>query len=988
MEVCTASFFHAKGTIYEILNITRENLRKIEKSLRRLLSTEFEHAFEAYGGPYEFPVIKSPCLSDIDDVSLATEPPSTAAGYQAAKKADAFTLRSAYGSILMNLSHAIKDQATLAQRLGSQASLPVMLNVVRDSQAALLRAVQECFDFVYSPDAASSDPLEQPADEEILTWMNAAGEVERRTRGLLSWAQLKNIGQDAMQSKMPPQSQQQQPSLLPKLSPAQPTQPEPPQQSASLSSKVEAPAKRQAFSAASSSMLTTEPIGLFSRSGDNMSEDDDSDSHSHGGQVGHLMDATGLLKDFAAALSGGSAEDEINFELPQRLRTPSPSPEAKYDKMLFDEATKNGRRNMRARELLSGTLVPTNEEMTVERQTLVAQCSTLREMLSIFGKLDYNAITYQVRTSSQQIGESGPLLWTAALDMCISTNYADEMDTRKKWMEERMAAEPQEPNEVEQYKWIELLQSEPCSRGSSAKLRIVSMGAILLFPREYEFYSTLKRDDVLASDNSVVWKEVQDRAKRNKPEPFGRMANFVLNRTSFIAQAFQQIQNQRPDVGDMAIDIATGYSEEYQYKGKGRPESYTVSIIHSNGTVLVTQSSRAYQVLYQDELLENASLQQQQGANVPTMVAALVPTLFDALYNLAEKLGLLSNYLLLKRSFDRLQIPMANEPREYVLSYLTLVFGMCRGPNGALKDAVIVKEQAVPGGWCATVCVSIPRRPMDNASDFNFINVEERMGNTKKLARNEALLYLGKTNFTAEMLHMLDYGPVAQKAHAEVVLLVDTAGVIPVSHPLRKKMAELTWAGATSAEDMSKAPGEAVVSASCTLCKNLTVCDQIISHAIKCWIPQSTEETKAWAAQNYSAYVFDVKWDAKVMDTFFATLPRVDTIFGLFSYTSASAAPWSHAPSCAESEGEQVGHVEIAGKSPISALQALTRLLRERLDNPAAKVKELKQNAGASPQGKPDGLPSADVSACQPLTTATLRDATVDGSSVTQPPCT
>ncbi|KPA80513.1 hypothetical protein ABB37_04726 [Leptomonas pyrrhocoris] len=961
MELSVTTISSVSGlqeTVYEVVKATAENVRKFEKHTRRLFNADFESSFRACGGPYHRPVLRSPSPSDDDDEEEAEEGDGAAARGQS----EAATLRSAYGAILQLMCATVEAQAELARRLQATALSPMTLKVVADARESRLTALEDCHAYVYGEDAATStvDPLAKPASAEVLTWMQVASEVERRARAQLSWVKLKKVGEDAVQSaSSPPPPQQSQRS---------------PVQASPVVAVAEAPTGRTreaplpVASAKTASSVSTIPTSVFQHDG---SDSDDDDHHQREFRK-DWMDATVLLNELVDTLA---AEDEVHFDLlSPGVPMVATLPEQAVNDPLCDPATAMGRRNARAQKLLKGILRPTDEEMSAARRKLLAKCPTLRELMSVFGKMDYNIVTYQVRSSSQQIGESGPLLWTAALDICVSEMYTEEQNLWRKWMEERNATEPPESSAQERCTWMELIQSEPCIRGSQAKMRIVSLAAKLLFPREFDVYRGLGRDDAFSPDDSPEWKDVMDR-RAGSEAPFGRTVTFQFNRSSFLAQALQQMQQQRPDVGTLTIDIAEGKEQrQRQYNGPSPIDSYTVHINSGDGTVLVRQSSKQYNEVYDRETPAHMAVGD-VGSLVSPMQAALVPTVFDALYNVAEKLGVLERYLLLKKSFDRLRLPVSNEPREYVLNYLVLVFGMCRLPTGVMKDMVEMCEQAVAGGWSTTVRVGYPRAPLHNTSDLRYINLEYRVANTKKAARNEALLYTGKTNFTPELLRMVDYGTIQQKGHAEHILMVGTPGVIPMQHTLQAELAKL---GALDVDGplASRAPGGAVIQ---KLSKPgvtaLSRCDRLIANVIQRHFPNCVQEMKVSLTQSYPALIYTLTVFADVMDIFFATLPRTELEFGRYTFPSQDMTH-GMPPASPEESGDGAGFVRVVGRSPIQALLTATRVLRERLDgvpeNGRTRVKVIRQ--------------SPEVS--EPADTTTAATSGVEAKRVTTPPKT
>jgi hypothetical protein len=913
----TLTLVGLKQTQYAVLKTCTENLRAVEKHSKRELTPPFESAFKVCGGPFRRQELHSPELSSNEDddalSSSADDTSAGAAGGDLAKDPDTPTMRDVYGSTLISLCEVIEAQAELATHITSPA-VCFTTDLMKRSRESSLTAVRNCWQYVYNhAENDPGDPLMQPANQEALSWASSASEVHRRTQALLAWMKLKDAGSDAARSSLSRPPPPLPPSAVPAVAAASAAVPTTP----SMQKNVQSPT----------------PVALPSCTGPRGRDDgDDDDGGTH-------LDARWVLRGFQGVLVETDEDQqpaEIVFNPSQTtaVAVPPPPPPQAEKKPLFDPRSDLGRRSVRAMKLRNGVLQQTDEPLTEWRLKLIQQAPTLRDLMSIFGKSDYNIVAYQLRTNSQQIGESGPLLWTAALDVCISDNFEDEPNPRRRWMEERSGNEAPSSSDADKYKWVVLVQSDPCIRGGSARTSIISMAACLLFPREFEHYRDLGRDDVvMPDDDSDEWQCVRNRTV-GVDAPLGPKVAFVLDRSSFVTQAFRWMERLRQDVGNLRIDITEERSLRPSFSHPTQVDAYVVSVFSGYGTLLVKRSSR--EIIEKDEQERVATVAGTgEGTNVSTSPAeaSLVPTLFDALYYTAEKLGVLDTYLQLEKSFDRIRLPVANEAREYALNYVSLVFGMYRTSNGELKDAVDFTETSVPGGWNTAIRISYIPQPTGKESNLQHVQLGNRDGNTKKAARSATLMYLGKTNFTVQMLRMMEYGTALQKVHAETILMIKAAGVIPLQSPLRRQMKESeAFICNTETSLASKAPGASVSVIPSRSLDKLSLCDRLISKSIERHLSSCVGEMGLWLTQVYPGADFHVQWDDNVMGSFLATLSRDELSFGQYVFRTLEKDRLEALNSLVASSCD--GHrVCISGQSPLFALYVATRQLRDRWEN-------------------------------------------------------
>lgn len=936
MRVCMSSVscITSERDVYlnvlNTLSVVADNVKKIEKAGKRCFSAAFERAFQLSGGPYIRVEPPSPVSSDEELSSCSDGSGDERDAVASPTATDTATKRSAYLAAVMHLLTAVTQQLELTAQMRGLAKVPAAIDAARKACELQPTVLQACFDYVESAAAAKFDV---PADSSLVARVREASEVERRTRGLLSWAKLKKIGgvdvvaaedagsagaaggvNETPATLVAPASSAEVASRPAITSAARQLQPEPHQPSTQLHRMQQAPPPPPPATAAALPHPRSTLGAPSPHSYANVHEEDEDDD---GSSFVGTMDATDLLNDVA---------EQLTFDTSAMEKKPAATASAELDEM-FRQETEQGRRNYRARELLSLHLEQTNEPLTPARQKIVSQCPTLRDVMSVLGKLDYNIITFQVRSMPQQIGESGPVLWCAALDLCVSENYEDAENARKKWMEERVGAAPLEPCERERYRWVELVRSEACVRGAQAKLKVVTLAAELLFPNELAYYCSLGRDDVFVPDASVRGRGAGERLVA-KTTAFGGMVSFNADRaTSFVRQAFQIMERQAPQLGRMTLDIAEERGTQNQTEVPSQLENYTVRIYRGDGTLVTAQSSATYQGQFEEGTTAKTAAPTYKSleviSNATPTSPAMLPTLFDALHTAAEKLGVLGDYLLLKASYDNLRLPVANEPREYVLNYVSLVFGTFRMNGTVHKDMVDTVEQPLGAGWSTTIRIGVPRTPTDDASEMKFVQLEHRRASTKKAARNEALLYAGKTNFTPELLSMMEYGTVPQKAHAEIILVVDTTPAVCLHHPLLKEMS--TWKKSVAlAQEESSAPGAALHAETKEGQAHSNPCDHFIVSAIRRNLPVAVNDMTAWLAQSNSEFIYTLTMDTEKVEWFLASLPQVESVFGQYTY------PDQEMPNSKRLTGSTAF---IGGRSPIFALYIATRSLREILEN-------------------------------------------------------
>lgn len=905
-----------------VLDEVTNNVKKLTKVARASFKKDFEAAFEVCGGPYTHPQPPSPLQSD-DEASSLGEAGDAAECFSPAAAAAAglsgVTMRSAFGAILIHLTSAVEEQMELARRVLPQANVPAVVEVVMKSCEPLPKALHTCFEYVYGPDTVAAAELNAPAGATLERCLQCAVEVERRTRALLAWAKLKKMGDDA--PVVAPASPPPPPDgTRGKVAPVTAT---PPSScgsgdfSPSTVAPQVKPSKQSVSSQRTPSIATTsasKPATIRSYRLGVMTESDDDDDGSSA-----AVDATNLLS-------------QLTFNVPGEEQPTRNGAVSHADGAAFGPAEELGRRNVRGRKLLAGVVEQTAEPMTEARRKTIVQSATVRDMMGTLAPREYNIVAFQVRTAPQQIGENGPVLWCGALDACVSDDVANEEDVpRRRWMEERIGPQPLEAGEKEGCRWIELVRSEACVRGAQAKLRVVTMGAQLLFPREFQLYCTLQRDDISQPD--VVMEKIYADGLKGKCEiPLGRLITFVADRSSsFLAQAFQLMQDRRPEVGTLRLDIAGEHSPTQDYGAESVPKNYTVRILRANGTVLTAQSSEEY-------------AEQRMAAVWP----ALVPTVFDAVYNAAERLGALEQYNQLKASFDRLCLPVSNEPREYITSYFTIVFGMSVSPPNMLKDPVRIAEKPVTGGWSTVLSIAFPRTPTNRRGEYKFVDVETRHSSTKRVARNDTLTYAGKTNFTPELLRMMDYGTAPQKGQAEAILVTPVAGIIPVHHALRDEIAKLKRASA-AAQAWGNAPGEVVMTEKLRRrFGHLSPCDQLIADAIERNLPAAVREMAEWLEQNFGGFGCNLHLYPEAVDAALAAPPAQEVEFGSLTYH------WQYADACAEGEGNGGERpIPIKGRSPIFAVFAATRCLREAFECAKSKTQTIPKAARLHTEAAP-----------------------------------
>lgn len=976
---------------HRILSDGKNTLKALQKGQGGLFGSLFEKLAEHQYGPFRAPTIASPPPSDDEDESDDADSVSSSASVgdgAASTSMPLETQRILWGSLLLYLNNMVRAQTELAKRLQSR-DMPVfhLVNAIHSSPT-YLAALQRCHASLYNS-AKEILPSSCEGERKLIleNWVKSAIEMCQRSEALLSWAQLKGVGEDQVRAASPASTggpldtDSSKGGVLATTQVSSPAVMDPPAVVEAVTGDSVAPlptvaAGRLAASPGkhvSASAVTSQAGGLTAsvasssvpvlqpprRAGNSFdgrhdNEDERSDDDEGDGCGPMQMISDGLLSEVAASLPQPDAEDEkkacmtqeaeedgdeIYFNLPRHepgvplmsspppLNNPPPTP-------LFDMATPQGRRNCRAFQLLSGYVLQTNEEMTEMRQKLTRQSATIRNLMCAFGKTDYNILTYQIRSTQLQIGESGPLMWSATLDVCVSTDYEDTENKSFRWMEERTSNTPPVANPAQRCKWIELVQSEPCTRGSYAKTRIVSLAANLLFPTEFEYYRSLERDDVVAPDNSPEWQNVRERTV-GVAAPYGRMVSFVLDRTSYAAQAFQLFERLRPEVGPLHIAIEQDMCERTSLSSIPQISAYVVRITLGNGTLLVAHSSRVYKAAHVQATSPDAP------ENAPAFIPALLPTFFDSFYLAAEKLGVLDSYLLLKRSFDRLRLPVANEPREYVLNYLSVIFGMQSDSKGVLKDTFNWTDQSFASGWSTTVRVAYTHRPTDITQKFNFVDLYTCYSSTKKAAHNDALLIAGKTNLFAEMLRMVDYAPVGQRGHAELLLMVPCCTYFA----LHEDTAEFDLPPPPSARvvEDSKAPGGSVAAAAPKWLRSMFWYEQVIAKTIARCTSKSIVDIETWLKAVHPTFAFTTAWDKEAAEAFLMTLTEEERTYGEFVFPPQ---PCTGSIAAKDLRQDERGNycMAIRGISPSCALYFTGRALRERLDN-----------AGLSRQGKGKG---------------------------------
>lgn len=577
---------------------------------------------------------------------------------------------------------------------------------------------------------------------------------------------------------------------------------------------------------------------------------------------------------------------------------------------------------LRARQLREGLLNVVDHELGEEERRIIEQSPTMREVLAYFATKYYNVKSVQLRTYARSIGASGPQLWVAALD--VSVPVGDDIDAavlqpERFWEEERTGETPRESEGNVQC--LELVRSEPGVRGNCVKQRAIALAIAVLFPRVHKHYRALNRDDGVDVDDDARGALARLRADGLRALS---MSSFALDGTSFVEQAFRLMTNSGTNVGALTWSITEVRNGGSQYNAQGRPDSFFVRIRSGNGDVIAELSSADSSAVHAARGLPPRALSERGPGRE---VSVLVPTVHDALLLAATELGVRDQFVLLKRSFGRVQVPVVNEPREYIINFIALLFGMDCDGTGSSKRVVEVEDRPLGGGWCTTVRVCTFEDPLERRNtEENWVTLESVAASTKKVSRNEAFLSLGKSNFTAELLRMLEYGPAAQKAHAETILLTRAAIPPPVDQqPAQDRL--LSNRSRVSSTSSSTTAGFGAVGqplATGPECEGETVTSAVnafVAEKIMQSVPKATAELEMWLQQVYPGVRGKVSWDAAAMESFRATLQCKGTLtLGVFitEETDLPAGVDQKTP--------------LRGPGPLNALFKTLRQIKETVD--------------------------------------------------------
>ncbi|KAK7200069.1 hypothetical protein NESM_000056500 [Novymonas esmeraldas] len=606
----------------------------------------------------------------------------------------------------------------------------------------------------------------------------------------------------------------------------------------------------------------------------------------------------------------------------------------------WQHADPSASRLSRAEKLRGGEVEVTCPPLSEEHKRLVDQSATLRDMVGRLCSSTFNIVYLQIRIHSRSIGECGPLMWVAAVDAALPTTdvAAEELRQGKVWEEERSDTQLNRATDV--LHWVELARSEPCARSGTAKQRAIACCAMVLLPVAMEYYRSLNRDDSCDVEADVVGYAVA-----TLPDGRRRLRTcmFELDGTSYVEQAFRLLQGgEGVQGGPLTWTVEEDRHGESRYNIYGRPDSFRVCIRHGDGSVLAdTRSSRTAAFLEAASAMSNrggASPSSSSSATTAARVAPLlVPTVHEALLMAAERLHVLDDLLLLKKSFDRVQLPVLNEAREYVINLVTLLFGATSGGGGgggAPKDVVDVLDRQLNGSWCTTVRIAISENPLCSTEEVHYVTLESVSGPTKRLSRNDAFLHLGKSNFAPEVLRMLTYGPVVQKGHAETILLAD-AVYVTQAEGSAVCASSVTHLPATQGRRTSASNVGAVGESEAATERRLSANERFIAESIVAAVPQASAEVETWLRQLYPAVRYEVLWDAAVVGRFRATLPTGVFCFGSF-VCSAPTMPVGLAH-----------ETPISGPGPLSALYKAARQVKDSMDRvPAEQRMRLKEAKG------------------------------------------